>query len=481
MPEAPNPQINQDATSETPPIQTRPGFSKNLLTLVVIALIAVALYLGNVYYDRQIARPKNPELIENINLENTPEQINVPEFVQSPSVTRAALEPVATGAVNGKIAYSEKGDIYVIKADRTGKEMVLGDENYKYAINVSPDRKLIGYVYYPKNKTDEPHGGGNFGPPLAGVGLFNLTNKTNSIIVPYTDKKQTRAYYNLDFSPDGKYLSVWDSWGMKVLLVDTISGKVVLDYETQGQSGVSPFSFIPNQNLVSVILKNELFVINPQTKDINKIDTGLDAFRMRHEATSLPENPLYTSDGNFASYYKNSNLIIKNLRTDKETVIGAGVDGEMFGRYPSVFSQTFTSDNRYLVINGPDLSLTNLVNLDDYSIKRVASFGSTLVTSGNGRVIIGIAPSQSQYPKNAIGVYSLANGSYKECPPTEFEYNNSSWGGGPYVQPPLRVISPDNKALINSGEDNISVFNLDTCEKYYVVYGENISSPTWFP
>lgn len=377
---------------------------------------------------------------------------------------------------NNKVAYVDEGEIFTINADQTDKKQITNDDYHKFGINISPDKTKIVYSFYPRDEEKRTNSGMYVGYN-SGVAFVDLNSQKIFTLIPYGKIQNHYPFWN----KTGDYISVWvgNGKGAKLFKKSDLS-EVISISSDKGQ--VSPIAWVGQTSKISYVKNGILFVSDSDGGNPKEIASGVDSSREVHEGPNVPEPPFWSDDGNLVTYYKNSDLYLKNTKTNVEELVGLGGEDPIFGKYPAFYSITFLDENQMIILGYSDND-TNIFNynLSTKKFTDLATFGQSVTISPNNKILMGqIKPA---YSYSEIKFIDLGTGESNNCLPG-FRHTFYTWAGGTSLQSPSYVWSPDNKLIIGNNPERpnrLMILDRTTCKAFELVTGKNIESFAWFP
>jgi hypothetical protein len=187
-----------------------------------------------------------------------------------------------------------------------------------------------------------------------------------------------KAYTDINWSPDSKYISYLVNGGEMVEIRDVETNKVTVTITSSGTSykrGASPLVWI-NNNEFSYILDGKLYIgnfSNPQSKLIAS-DVKNEVFRFEGPVSVDP--PSWSFDHRYVVYKNSNSLVIRDSLSQKKIEVGKMIKNEAFEEFGDSLNVSkigWTRDNKYFYTENAytkydtNKSLKS-VNLPDFKI-----------------------------------------------------------------------------------------------------------------
>lgn len=390
-----------------------------------------------------------------------------------------------TSDSQGKIAFVSEGEIWTIRSDGKDLQQITKDENNKFHISISLDKKRIAYAFYPKDEQKRTNQGFYVGYN-SGLAVVDLESKKSIVLIPYGD---VQNHYPT-WSPDSQYIAVWVGNGAGAKIVNTDSDAVVfqrsltdIDYKKPEQSSISPFVWLSSSK-VAFVEKGSLVTQNIDGSGKRFLVNGADALRIVHEGPNVPMPPYWSPNGNYLVFYKNGDTHLLDIVNNKDTLIQKGTESMVgTGRVTLAYPLAFNSDESILYLyNSTKENDTIAFDIKSGKFEEIGDLGHSAIVSPDKKTLLGRVNNDTQ-------IINLGENPRKICG-GKFYYNFYQWGGGIGYTFRFDTWSPDSKSIIGYRRNfddkdvkGINILNVASCTLFDLVTDKDVlnGDAVWFP
>lgn len=428
-----------------------PRYQFNPRLLVVTVLIALAGTTGTFIIRNKQRNSQNTSYEK-----STQNQPSVVIFT-SPTSPKALQHPLPY-----KILFTEHSTLY--RTDGINDEKLVEFNKDILSIAANNDGSSIAIIYRSEGQS----------------GMF--TYYPGKLVLYYPELKKTVPLFTASghsltypqWSPDGRYLSVWLDSGAESFVYDVSKQQPIFSIKKSDNDPVSPIMFINTKRIVYIAGRN-LYEANVDGTNAFSLAKNVSSTRLVHEGPSLPNVPLYSPNKTLIAYFgTNGDLIVLDKTTGSSSIVVPGAKSEMFNDFaPQAYPIGFI-DNAQILYFSESYSVGQPSPLYVYHIgmrsskrftesggvltKGVADLSSTIIGPDNQTIAV-----HSVITNQGLDAYNTDGTIKYECGNTNFRYSFYNWGGGPNYAAVLNVWSPDGKFILSEGPA-LSVMDITTCE-----------------
>lgn len=454
-----------------------PSHFGSLLAVFIIAISTFTMGLtGTVgyykYFNDSIPLPNSESTGMLLGLTDTESTPVTPSPTPMPSTTLVPEE--ITSPLGGTLAYIKDHQIYSIKADRTEMLQLTSDDTDKHALAVSPDGTNLIYTYESTVPELTQTNSGN------GIALLNRQTKEIKTIV----EPEKVNYSNLLYSPSGKYASAWVNQGSESVIIDLAAAKIISRYGIPlDEGGVSPIVWLNGSDRVSFVLKNELFIADPDGRNITSLALDVLGLKPSGENQALPLPPIWSKNGQFVAFHRTTGLIILNPTTKQEIPV-LSVPTALDPDKITWRAHAFTDSASHLIYEdyaAKDNQTTAVYSLLEKKNVSLSDIDDTILLNPSTNTLLGFPPKNTN--ERTLEMYSLTNWKMTSCPAADFRFIRPAiLPAFNYPQP----ISPTGSGLIGLAQasgslSTVKLINLTECYSYDLVKAPNITEVLWLP
>jgi hypothetical protein len=341
-------------------------YKKGFTAPLVLVVVALAIIGSGATYFYVKDKQSTAKVIEQTNSKDEINLTNASQKIIDENVIKKNENLPA------KLLISNKS-ISIVNKEGVTKKLIDADNESILSPMWSPNGK---YIIYSRLNFDRDGTIGKFDYGKTGVSLIAVDSSEKRDLIMPGDK----AYTDINWSPDSKYISYLVNGGEMVEIRNVETNKVTVTITSAGDSykrGASPLVWI-NNNEFSYILDGKLYVgsfSNPQLKLIAS-DVKNEVFRFEGPVSVDP--PSWSFDYRYVVYKNSSSLVIRDSSNQKKIEVGEKIkieDAEGYGNeeYLNVSQIGWTRDNKYFYTENAytkydtNKSLKS-VNLPDFNI-----------------------------------------------------------------------------------------------------------------
>jgi hypothetical protein len=281
------------------------------------------------------------------------------------------------------------------------------------------------------------------------------------------------------WSPDSKFISVWNGNGLSSDIFDTTTGELIKRFVSDDYLPVSPIVWIGKTGKISMIRNQKLLTSYPNGSGEIIMSEQADPVLSVHEGQNIPLPPYWTTDGKQVTFYQKGNLIVLDTKSNMTYKLVSSLENSITGGIvPQGFFGSYDATESGILYQ--DVGKVDDVQYFDLKSQIVIPYGGYGNSIRISRNKINI--SKIDLLGNII-IMSLSDGSSKLCS-NDFIYPTSNFFDFPNEH--SSIWSFDNSALLGSVKDQtaradgLSILSISDCHAYTLFpTGSKISQAKW--